>query len=188
MVIVKSRTYTETSWCVSHIGYPTSQTLYLDSTTETLTRDRITARSASTFDVGSHFEVNEDGYTYAAYCWAEIPGLQKFGIYTGNGTSTNFVHLGFRPTFVMVKRTDSANGWFIGDSARNPYNQLSANLRADTGNSESTIGTVPQDFVSNGFVLKDASGAHNASGGTYIYAAFAEAPTFNLYGGQANAR
>ena len=45
------------------------------------------------------------------------------------------------------------------------------------------------DFLSNGFKFRlGNSGATNYSGRTYIYCAWAEAPAFNLYGGQSNAR
>ena len=44
------------------------------------------------------------------------------------------------------------------------------------------------DFLSNGFRMNDASVTlNNSSGSTYIYCAWAEAPSFNLYGGSANA-
>ena len=37
-------------------------------------------------------------------------GYSKFGSYTGNGsTDGTFVYTGFKPAWVMVKRTDSAN-------------------------------------------------------------------------------
>ena len=45
------------------------------------------------------------------------------------------------------------------------------------------------DILSNGFRLRaDSSGYSNWSGRSYIYAAFAEAPAIDLYGGGANAR
>jgi hypothetical protein len=48
--------------------------------------------------------------------------------------------------------------------------------------------TMQIDCLSNGFKIRNTGGNVNGSGNTYIYAAFAEAPTFNLYGAQANAR
>jgi hypothetical protein len=55
-----------------------------------------------------------------AYCFAEIEGYSKFGSYTGNGsTDGTFVYTGFRPAFVLTKRTDT-NGysWGMVDSKR----------------------------------------------------------------------
>ena len=44
------------------------------------------------------------------------------------------------------------------------------------------------DFVSNGVKIRGSHSSFNSSGGTFIYAAWAEAPTFNLFGAQSNAR
>lgn len=116
---------------------------------------------------------NENGATYVNYLFSEVAGFSKFGSYTGNGSSDGpFVFCGFRPRWVMVKRTDagSAESWFIIDTARSSYN-VSANwLAANLSNAEGT--DVMADILSNGF--KPRSTAMNASGGTYIFAAFAE--------------
>jgi hypothetical protein len=44
------------------------------------------------------------------------------------------------------------------------------------------------DILSNGFKLRLTSSSINASGGTFIYAAFAEAPFVNSNGVPCNAR
>ena len=45
------------------------------------------------------------------------------------------------------------------------------------------------DILSNGFKLKaDTAGYSNYNGWSYLYCAWAEAPAFNLYGAQSNAR
>jgi hypothetical protein len=45
------------------------------------------------------------------------------------------------------------------------------------------------DILSNGFKPRTSTdGGSNANNATYIYCAWAEAPTFNLYGAQSNAR
>ena len=41
------------------------------------------------------------------------------------------------------------------------------------------------DFLSNGFKIRGSNGQID-SDSSYIYAAWAEAPSFNLYGGQSN--
>jgi hypothetical protein len=52
---------------------------------------------------------NEVLINYIAYCFAEKKGFSKFGSYTGNGNADGtFVYTGFKPAFVMIKRTDSA--------------------------------------------------------------------------------
>ena len=82
----------------------------------------------------------------------------------------------------------------ILDAVRNPYNLTTQVIYADTSGNEMTNngtgtgGYESIDILSNGFQIKSNSSRYNQSGQTYIYAAFAEAPTFNLYGAQANAR
>jgi len=113
------------------------------------------------------------------YCFAEVEGYSKFGSYTGNGNADGpFVFCGFRPAFVILKRTDSAGtDWIIQDAARSPYNVVDDILRANTNQAEASGNTNYYiDFLSNGIKLRTASEAWNASGGTYVFAAFAENP------------
>ena len=123
-----------------------------------------------------------------AYCWHNVPGLQKFGSYTGNGsTDGTFIELGFRPAVLITKRTDSADYWYIFDTARDVDNVVEAKLEINTNAAEHTS-TDWLDILSNGFKLRSTGGDVNTSGGSYIYAAWAEQPAFNLFGGQSNAR
>jgi hypothetical protein len=115
--------------------------------------------------------------TYVAYLWSEVAGFSKFGSYTGNGSSDGpFVHCGFRPRWVMVKRTDSGNNWFVLDTSRNTYNLTNNQLLPNSSAAESTNTDCNVDVLSNGFKLRTALDASNGSGGTYIFAAFAESP------------
>jgi hypothetical protein len=82
----------------------------------------------------------------------------------------------------MVKRTDTSNYWIIQDSARNGYNVVDLKLAANASVAENDLGTIGDasqntlDYLSNGFKCRTGNAATNASGGTYIYAAFAESP------------
>jgi hypothetical protein len=79
----------------------------------------------------------------------------------------------------MIKRIDASNQWAIWDTTRNTFNPAASNLWADSSEAETTsIGDTAYsiDIVSNGFKLRNSHAARNASGGTYIYAAFAEQP------------
>ena len=132
--------------------------------------------TSSVFSIGSSTEVSASGATFVAYCFSEVPGYSKFGSYTGNGSADGpFVYLGFRPAFVMVKRTDSAGSWVMYDTARGISNDIDEYFYADTSNAELGDGTtLAIDSLSNGFKIRHTSSYHNASGGTYIYMAFAE--------------
>ena len=119
-------------------------------------------------------------YTYVAYCWTPIAGFSAFGSYTGNGsTDGTFVYTGFRPRWIMIKRSDSAgNNWRIWDTARATYNAGLLALFPNVSDAEDSV-TDTYDLVSNGFKLRTSGVGTNASGGTYIYAAFAENPFKN---------
>ena len=87
------------------------------------------------------------------------------------------VYLGFRPAWLMFKRSDVANSWMIYDAARNEYNVIDNLLKADSSNAETSVsGADLLDFISNGFKIREDNPGMNASGGTYIYMAFAEMP------------
>jgi len=138
--------------------------------------------STFTFTNGSSSvnNVNQNGISYIAYCWAEIEGFSKFGRYVGNGNANGpFVYCGFKPAWVMYKRTDSGNDWVIFDSSRTSTNPANAYLEPNTSDIETTdsgAGSRQLDILSNGFKLRDTAGAINASGGSYIFAAYAESP------------
>jgi len=118
---------------------------------------------------------NTSGQTYVAYCFAEVKGYSKFSSYTGNGsTDGTFIYTGFKPSWIMFKRTDAAQDWYIYDNKRNTFNPENLQLDAMDAGAESTL--LSGDFVSNGFKFRSLSSAFNTSGGTYIYMAFAENP------------
>lgn len=134
---------------------------------------------------GNAFYVTASDYSNndrcIAYCWTSIAGFSKFGSYIGNSSTDGpFVYLGFRPRWLMIKRSSTASvtyGWQIYDTARQTYNTASAdpNLWADTSATEGS-GNYTFDLLSNGFKVRSTGVNENNSGDTYVYAAFAEAP------------
>ena len=132
--------------------------------------------------------VNTDGQDYVAYCFAEIEGYSKFGSYTGNGSSDGtFVYTGFKPAFVIVKRTDTTGNWDMFDSTRSSFNATDKALFSNLTLAE-VSGTRIIDTLSNGFKQRLNNADQNASGGTYIYMAFAENPLVGTNGIPATAR
>ena len=129
-----------------------------------------------------------DGQDVIAYCWHSVPGLQKFGQYTGNNSSDGpFIELGFRPAVVLVKiYSGTTSNWVILDKGRDPDNVVRNNLYADTTDGDNQFNWA--DFLSNGFKPRVNLDQINGDGRKYIYAAWAEAPSIDLYGGGANAR
>ena len=131
------------------------------------------------------------GDNYVMYSWHSVPGYSKLGSYTGNGsTDGTYVHLGFRPAWLMVKRTSSTDSWLITDNKRdvgNPATQTQApqSHREDNVNTGDNYSI---DYLSNGFKCRGSGGDLNGSGQTYIYMAFAEQPDFTNFDTLANAR
>ena len=138
-----------------------------------------TLPTSSVFSVGTNSNINSSAQTMVSYCWTSIAGYSAFGSYTGNGSTDGpFVYTGFRPRWVMFKRTDSTSSWTIWDTAMNTYNVVGNGLYADLSNAEST-GNSAFDYLSNGFKVRNSFANINSSGGTYIYMAFAENPFKN---------
>jgi hypothetical protein len=120
---------------------------------------------------------NLSGVTHIAYCFAEVEGFSKIGSYVGNGSADGtFVYTGFKPALVLAKRTDSTGNWVLKDTARDTYNPAGFTLLADVADAEYGPSNTSLDILSNGFKPRTTSALVNASGGTYIYMAFAENP------------
>jgi len=179
MIIVKQRSGVA-NWPVYHKNMsatPTTGTVWLNVTNAFQTPAMwSSAPTSSVFSITADNDVNTNTSTYVAYCFAPVAGYSAFGSYTGNGSADGpFVYLGFRPRYILVKRTDTVGNWNDFDTSRNTYNGMN-NLILLNSSAAETVGGVVLDSVSNGFKLRDTSGNWNASGGTYIYACFAENP------------
>jgi hypothetical protein len=115
------------------------------------------------------------------YAFAPIAGYSAFGSFVGNGSSAGpFIYTGFAVRFLLVKRTDSTGSWFLLDNARDPLNPNSKGLFANLSNAEEDTANLNTDFNSNGFKIVSSDVGINASGGTYIYAAFGDSFKFSL--------
>jgi len=124
-----------------------------------------------------------------AYCFANVQGFSKFGSYVGNASNDGpWIHTGFKPAFVLLKNISAAgNGWAMHDNKRDPFNEMTKLLRADTSSAVSDPNYM-RDHNSNGFKIRHDTAGVNGSGNTFIYAAFAEAPFVNSKGVPCNAR
>ena len=190
-VIVKTRGATS-DWSVYHqsISTTTSKYLVLNTTMATDTYNYVWGAALPTTSVvgltsGGAVATSQ---TCVAYCFTSVAGYSAFGSYEGNGSSDGpFVYTGFRPALVIIKRTDSAEQWYLNDAARDTFNVTGKSLRAQSSSAEASTGgsnSATWDILSNGFKLRDSGGGTNASGGDYIYMAWAENP-FQANGGLA---
>ena len=134
-----------------------------------------TSTSNTTFGVGTDNKLNGSGDAMVAYVFAEKKGFSSFGRYTGNGNAKGpFIYTGFKPAWVLQKQ-QATRDWTLADNRRaNSFNEISARLNPNTSNSEGANNQI--DFYSNGFKCRGSESNSNASGGTYLYFAFAENP------------
>jgi hypothetical protein len=194
MMIVKNRSGAY-NWAVYHKDSNSSpEDYYAQLNTEdafSLATDIFGTSPATSSVIGvkNFNETNASGSNYVAYCFASKQGYSKFGKYVGNGSNTNgtFIYTGFRPAFIIAKRTDeAAHNWFMWDTKRSPFNLVAAVLYPNATSSESTLFEI--DILSNGFKHYNNYGSTNASGASYIYMAFAENPFVTSTGIPATAR
>ena len=136
-----------------------------------------TSPTSSVFSVGSDINISGNGNTFIAYCFHSVEGFSKAFSYTGNGSADGvFVHLGFKPAFIMTKRTDSTGDWHMYDAERDEYNVVYKAIWANYSSAEYLNYNNVWDFLSNGVKARTSSVITNASGATYIGIAFAENP------------
>jgi hypothetical protein len=176
------------AWAVQSTLLATNQALILNTTSAAYNPGynhwNDTHPTSSVFSVGGYMADHSDltnPSTKIVYCFAEVAGFSKIGLYTGCGNANGtYVHTGFKPAWIMIKRTDTTGSWYIYDYKRllrNPLGSVNQPLLADTTGAEGGADASWYiDGLSNGFKLKNASNFDNASGGTYLYMAFAEMP------------
>jgi hypothetical protein len=184
MIIMKSRDSSADAWWVYHNSIGASNYLRLNSTNASSANSGVwsTTPTNQVFTIGSLMTTSNYGTSQIAYCFADVEGFSKFGSYTGNSSADGpFVYTGFKPAFVMIKRTDSTGNWLIHDSEREQYNPVNATLYPNLSTAELGSGGLI-DFLSNGFKKTYNDSDSNASGATYIYMAFAENPFKNSLG------
>ena len=151
-----------------------------DSATTSSSTWNNTSPTSSVFTINTNSRVNSST-SHVAYCFSEVAGYSKFGSYVGNGSSSGpFVFLGFRPAWILVKRTNSSENWALWDSKRTGVNPNGRLLRPDSSTDEGgDVSAHRIDMLSNGFRLKNSDSKGNGSGDTYVFFAFAEAPFKN---------
>ena len=175
MILVKDTNGTG-SWQVYHASLGATKYLALNENIAAGTasnRWNDTTPTSSVFSIGSEWS---SGKTLIAYTFAEKTGFSKFGSYTGNSsTDGTFVYTGFKPAFLIQKRSDTTANWNMYDNKRSSsggFNVVDDLFYVDGSNAEISYTSV--DFLSNGFKFRSSDGALNT--GANIFMAFAEAP------------
>ena len=195
MVIVK-RTDSSTSgnWAVGHRGYNQSSSRtgsrngFLNLSDNMNSSTGVYNFTATTFSVtDSGNKTNISGATYVAYLFAHNDGdggygkggdedIIKCGSYTGNGSTGQFINLGFEPQFLLIKSATSSHDWYLADTMRGMANTDDSTahkyLYAQAVNAEESYASRWRT-ESTGFHLTTAATGINGSSNTYIYMAIA---------------
>jgi len=177
-VMIFKRTNATESWNVWHSSIPT-KVGFLNLTDAFINYSVLGSNSTQiTLNNGTGHNASAP---YIAYCFAEVEGFSSFGSYVGTGASGNTIITGFEPAFVMIKRTDSTGNWFMLDNKRDNTNPNNLFLLANASDSEKDLQVTDAldfvNFLENGFEVLNGGAFCNASGGSYIYMAFAADPT-----------
>jgi len=177
VVIIKQLDATN-SWYVHHHTLGSNTELYLNGNdaAPATTGNDVTPDATNIQLSGTSAATNGSGNTYIAYCFAEKAGYSKIGTYIGNGNSDGtFVYTGFKPAWIMTKRTNNTENWYIKDNKRSVFNPVDEALYANSTAAElSNWSGATTDYLSNGFKIRTTDTAHNGSGDTYIYMALGQ--------------
>jgi len=192
MLIFKNRTSVIT-WIVGTKPSSFTTILFLqgtDAATDDNNAFNDTNPSSSVFTLGGNLGTgtNETSSNFICYAFASIQGYSKISKYTANGNADGaYVHLGFRPAFLMIKNiTSGSTNWHLYDNKRLGYNVDNNMQRPNLNTADQTDDDL--DLLSNGFKIRRVTSALNTDGNNYVYMAFAEQPFVNSNGVPCNAR
>tara|TARA_R100000458_G_scaffold53313_1_gene55444 strand:- start:74 stop:706 length:633 start_codon:yes stop_codon:yes gene_type:complete len=174
MIWVKERGGNE-SWRVYHKGLnggtnPHEYNLSLNDTAGEGAATWVwndTAPTANVFSVASDASTNGSGDKYIAMLFASVDGISKIGSWSGSG-STQTITVGFAPRFLMWKRANAAEKWYVVDTTRG-WTSSGNDQYLQLNSSNAQSGTNLGDISSTGFTVTSGDNWQNNSGDTYIY-------------------
>jgi len=167
--IGKQLTGSAINWQVLYSGFSEGDYLSLNLINSKANSANVTFDpTATTVKFHANQALNDSGEEYIGYAFHSVSGYSKIGTYSGNGTSQT-VTLGFRPDFVMLRKYDDNQDWFILDSVRGDTQPFDARLKANASNAETTSDT---NIYATDTGLNFSSASFNDSGKNFIYMAF----------------
>ena len=182
-VVIKKFSGSVDSWHVYHAAQasdPQTDYLVLDTNAALVDSATVwndTAPTSSVVSLGTDAGVNASSVTYIAYCWEEIEGFSKFGVFTGTSDANGpLVPCNFAPSLVIIKRTDAARVWRVHDNTKLiSGNDAFLELNDVTADQDSSTNASTVDFLSNGFKIRGNSSHQNT--GNLVFMAFADTPS-----------
>ena len=164
--------------------------------------ESIASFDADGFTVGDYSNVNTSSVTHVAWQWngdgtsgstnsdgsitstVNVNDTAGFsiGTYTGNGTGGATVGHGLgKPSFIIVKNRDQADGWSIYHPTTTATDELRFNTAAASANSAIWNNTEPTSTV---FTV-GTSHSTNATGENYVFYAWQSIPGYSAFGSYA---
>jgi len=138
-----------------------------------------TAPTSTVFSVGG--TLNTNGVTYVAYLYAHDAGgfgltgtdnVISCGSFTTDGSGNATVDLGWEPQWILVKRSNAVNDWFIVDNMRGLDQSNNYFLRPNLPDAEFNNDFAYYKINSTGFGVSIIQG----SGNTVVYIAIRRGP------------
>jgi hypothetical protein len=176
-LIISKRRDTADNWWVGQ-GFTSTQVDHLlllqSSNGDAISNDTYPAAryynepTSTSYTIAADSSINGSGSTYIAYLFATLAGVSKVGSFTHTSGSDTNVDCGFTSgaRFVLIKRTDAADGWQVYDTARGINSGADPVLQLN-----STAAEFSQDLMdpySAGFTITGTK-----TSGTYIFLAIA---------------
>lgn len=190
MIIVKC-TNTSGVWYVYHKSLPSSYGL-LNSTAafstfsaQTIFGNNTTtvAPTSSVFTVGTDSTMNNSGDTYVAYLFADsnsggfgsagTDSVVACGTFTADASRNAVVNLGWEPQYLLMKRTDGADNWYVFDVMRGWSMTGYSYISPDSSSSDSFLSTAYVIPTATGFTWQNSG---LGGGASYIYMAIRRGP------------
>lgn len=160
------------NWNIWHKGLSSGAHILRGNTNaaESSTTHFGSAPTTSVINTGASLAGSGGGIVYA---WHGVEGYSKFGSWVANGNSDGpYIHLGFRPSLLVLRRYTGTDSFFHFDTLRSPTNGIGNFLFWDTNSAQS--GSNLLDITSQGFKMRTTSASLNPSGTTLIYMAWAD--------------
>ena len=154
---------------IYHTSIGTSGGLTTGGAVEHTNAFRVTSVSSTQFTIADSDSNNPQIH----YVWTSVPGFSQFGEYD---QATAFVHTGFKPALLWIKKTGVAEGWWTADNKRNDYNPVKIYTGLQQQGTETTSnGDRDIDFLSNGFKIRGTD-SQISGAAQYVYMCWAESP------------
>ena len=175
LIIVKSRN-NAADWWVYSSTLGTGIWLRLNSTLAAQTYANMWTPVPTNSSFGLQTDpTNFSTYTYVAYLFATLAGIQYINSYVGDGTTGRVINCGFSAgaRFICIKATSTTGSWWVWDSARGITSTNDPVLQLNSTAAEITSADAI-DPSSSGFIVnQEATCSINASGVSYLVWAIA---------------